>query len=83
VADGVEIMVQRRDSISEELPRFADAPTGGGFTLYVQVEGLDALHARLKDALTTVKDLHTTFYGMREWYVADPDGVMVCLAEQA
>lgn len=83
VSGTVEVMVQRRDSIGEELPGFAQRPTGGGFTLYVQVDDLDAMFERLENELTTVKDLHTTFYGMREWYVSDPDGVVVCLAQQA
>jgi len=83
VSGNVEVMVQRRDSIGEELPSFSDRATGGGFTLYVQVDDLDALFERLGDSVPTVKDLHTTFYGMREWYVSDPDGVVVCLAQQA
>jgi len=83
VSGNVEVMAQRRDSISEELPGFAQRPTGGGFTLYVQVDDLDALFERLGDLVPTVKDLHVTFYGMREWYVSDPDGVVVCLAQQA
>jgi len=80
-AGSAEVMVQRRDSLGGELPLLAGRPTGGAFTLYVQVDDVDALHARLKDAVTTVKGPETAFYGMREWYVLDPDGVVVCLAQ--
>lgn len=83
VADGVEFMVQRRDSLASELPRFAHAPTGGGFTLYLQVDDLDARVASLASRVSVVKDVHVTFYGMREWYIQDPDGYVVCLAQPA
>lgn len=83
VADGVELMVQRRDSLTEELPVFAGRPAGGTFTLYVQTDDLDGLHSRLKDTVPTVKPMGVTFYGMREWYVADPDGYVVCMAQKA
>ncbi|GFK95955.1 hypothetical protein NNJEOMEG_03828 [Fundidesulfovibrio magnetotacticus] len=83
VSGSCEVMVQRRDSLGGELPLLAGRPTGGAFTLYLQVDDLEALHARLKDAVTTVKGPETAFYGMREWYVTDPDGTVVCLAQPA
>lgn len=83
VADGVEIMVQRRDSLTAELPLFAGKPAGGTLTLYVQTDDLDGLYSRLKESVPTVKAMAVTFYGMREWYVTDPDGYVVCLAQKA
>ena len=38
VCGDVEIMVQRRDSLSQDLPVFARRPPGGAFTLYLQVQ---------------------------------------------
>ncbi|WP_027191128.1 VOC family protein [Fundidesulfovibrio putealis] len=78
-----EVMVQRRDSLTEELPLFKDKPTGATATVYLGVDNLDELHARLKDAVPTVRPLQTAFYGMREWYIQDPDGYVVCLAQPA
>jgi len=83
VSNKAEVMVQRRDSLASELPLFADMPTGASASLYLGVDDLDALHARLKDAVPTVRDLQTAFYGMREWYIRDPDGYVVCLAQPA
>lgn len=80
--EGAQLMVQRRDSLSEELPVFADKACGGSFTIYLHVADVDVLHARLKEAVPTVKEPHVTFYGMREWHIQDPDGYVVCLGQQ-
>lgn len=81
LAGEVELMVQRGDNLALDVPGFAGRSPGGALTLYLQVDDLDDRHARLKGVLPTVKDLATTHYGMREWYVEDPDGYVVCLAQ--
>lgn len=81
--DGVELMLQRADNLPGDVPEFAGRPTGGTITLYLQVDDLEALHARLHDAVPTVTPLRTQFYGMREWYIRDPDGYVVTLGQQA
>ncbi|MBI4959342.1 MAG: VOC family protein, partial [Desulfovibrio sp.] len=83
ISNKAEVMVQRRDSLTTELPLFKDEPIGGTATLYLGVDGLDDLYRRLKDVVPTVRPLQTAFYGMREWYITDPDGYVVCLAQTA
>ncbi|HEX7809583.1 MAG TPA: VOC family protein, partial [Thermoanaerobaculia bacterium] len=39
--------------------------------LYVHVDDLDSLHARIKDRVEIVEDLHDTFYGTRELIIRD------------
>ena len=41
--------------------------------LYVYVDDVDALHARIKDRVEIFEDLHDTFYGMREFIIRDPN----------
>ncbi len=82
LAGKVELMVQTRESLEADVPSFAFLPLGASMTLYFGVDDLDALHARLKDAVSTVKGPETAFYGMREWYLTDPDGYVVCLAQK-
>ncbi len=77
------LMLQRADNMPDDVAEFAGKPTGGTFTLYLQVEDLDDLHARLKDVVPTVTPLRTQFYGMKEWYIKDPDGYVVALGQQA
>jgi len=79
----VEIMFQAKRSLSETLPVLKGKEIGGTLTLYIEVEGVQELYARIKDKVTVVKDLHTTFYGMQEFYVQDCNGSIVTFAETA
>ena len=82
VSGHASIMVNRRDSLERELPLFAGKATGGSLTLYVVVEDLEGLYRRIQSIVPTLKEPETSFYGMREWYVRDPDGYVVCLAQK-
>jgi len=79
----VEIMFQGKRSLTEALPVLKDKEIGGTLTLYMEIEGVHALYARIKDKVTVVKDLHTTFYGMQEFYVLDCNGYVLTFAEPA
>ena len=79
--DSVELMFQARSSLSAEIPAYADLPIGGSLTFFVQMEGLQELYDRLKGNVTVVQDLHTTFYGMREFAIRDCNGYVLTFAE--
>ena len=58
-------------------------PKAGGISMYVEVEGLDQLLARVRQHGWKIAiDLNETFYGMREFAVNDPEGYMVIFAER-
>ena len=79
----VEIMFQGKRSLTEALPVLRDKEIGGTLTLYMEIEGVQELYGRIKDKVTVVKDLHTTFYGMQEFYVLDCNGYILTFAEMA
>ena len=79
----VEIMFQGKRGLSEALPVLRDKEIGGTLTLYMEIEGVQELYGRIKDKVTVVKDLHTTFYGMQEFYVRDCNGYILTFAESA
>ena len=79
--DSVELMFQARSSLSSEIPAYADLPIGGALTFFIQMEGLQELYDRLKGKITIVQDLHTTFYGMREFAIRDCNGYVLTFAE--
>ncbi|MGH9183360.1 MAG: VOC family protein [Acidimicrobiales bacterium] len=61
-----------------------DAPGAayGALRLWLQVRDVDAEHARLAAAGATVLDPPADMpWGLRECWVADPDGVRICLVE--
>ena len=42
--------------------------------LYLYPENIDTFHAEARRQGLTIPDLETTFYGMREFRIEDPDG---------
>ena len=80
--DEVELMFQSRKSLSQELPLLADRPLGGSITLYAEVANAKELYASIKNKVTIVKDLHTSFYGMQEFYIRDCNGYVLTFASR-
>ncbi|HEY5884863.1 MAG TPA: VOC family protein [Pyrinomonadaceae bacterium] len=50
--------------------------------LYVYVDDVGELYSRVKDGVEVLKEIHETFYGMREFIVRDLNGFWVTFAEQ-
>ena len=79
LGDG-ELMLQRRDSLAQDVPVFsAHATPGGTFTLYIRGAEVDQLAQRLGDTVEVIKGPETSWYGMRELYIRDPDGYVITL----
>ena len=63
------------------------AITGTNIAMYVEVEGVDALYERLKPRLDLlpgggrVRAPFDQDYGMREFHVKDPDGMLLFFGE--
>lgn len=78
----VQMMIQSRASLSAELPMFAQKAIGASATFYIEVDNAQELHTQIKDKVTLVKPLHTTFYGMDEFYVKDINGYVLCFGSK-
>lgn len=78
----VELMVEKAESLSEGISALQGIGIGGSFTLYTDVEDVDALYAKAKEKnVEIVKDMHETFYGTREFYMKDCNGYIWTLAQ--
>ena len=78
--DGSQLMLQRADSLGEELPEMQGrSPTLTG-TLYFRGGPVDDVFSRLSED-QIVKQPFTQWYGMREFYFKDPDGYIICVGE--
>ena len=83
VTDGsIEIFFNDSAAAVKEYPAFAGKPLGATGTMFIEVEGVDALHDRLKASVTIVMPIVTQFYGMREFAIEDPDGYVITFAER-
>ena len=79
--DDVEIMLQREDSLVEELPEFKGLKIGGTFTLYLSMQDVKSFYDKIKDKVEVVKDMHKTFYGADEFVIKDLNGYIIYFAE--
>ena len=79
----VEIFLNDAATAIKEYPGFAGKPIGNSGTMYIEVQGIDALHDRLKNRATVVIPIATQFYGMREFAIQDPDSYVITFAERA
>lgn len=78
----IEVMFQEKESLSEDLPIFKDFKIGASLTLYFEVNNIGEMYENLKDKVTVVKELHTTWYGMQEFYVKDCNGYILGFSQQ-
>ena len=79
----VEIFFNDKTTVTKENPQFAGLSIGGGGnTMFIEVEQVDALHDRIKPQAAIVMAIHTQWYGMREFAITDPDGYVITFAER-
>ena len=78
----VEIFLNDAATAVKEYPAFAGKPIGATGTMFIELEGVDALHERIKSSVTITMPLVTQFYGMREFGILDPDGYVITFAER-
>jgi uncharacterized glyoxalase superfamily protein PhnB len=83
ISGPIEIFFNDATAAEKEYPLFAGRPIGCTGTLFIEVEGVDALHDRLKPVVKIVMPIVTQFYGMREFAFEDPDGYVITFAERA
>jgi lactoylglutathione lyase len=78
----VEIFFNDAATAIKEYPAFAGRPIGATGTMFIEVQGVDALHDRLKASAKIVMPIVTQFYGLREFAIEDPDGYVITFAER-
>jgi uncharacterized glyoxalase superfamily protein PhnB len=82
VSGVIEIFFNEKTAAVKEYPGFSGERIGLTGTMYVEVEGLDALYERLKAGVKIVMPVVRQFYGVKEFAIADPDGYVITFAER-
>ena len=77
-----EFMFQSRKSLEADLPALKGIAIGASQTLYLRNNDVDEQYASLKDKVEIIQEPITRFYGMREWYMKDPDGYILCFGQE-
>lgn len=79
----VELMFQRSDSFKHDVELASCDSTGASVSFYMEVVGLEELYAQLKDQVSEITEVKTTWYGMKEFYLKDVNGYILAFAEQS
>lgn len=79
----VEIFFQRTDTFKEDVLHSKGLPIGASVSFYMEIEGIQSFHRKMKDKNMQVTDLKTTWYGMQECYLKDLNGYILGFAEKA
>ena len=78
----VEIFLNDRSTVTKESPQMAGLAFGGGNTMFIEVNGVDALYDQIKSRAKVIMPLVTQWYGLREFAIEDPDGYVITFAER-
>ncbi len=79
--DNLAIMFQRKDVFIDELPELRGKEIGGTFTLYIPVKNIENFLDSIKDKVKVIKNIHTTWYGCKEFVIKDLNGYILYFAE--
>lgn len=74
--DNISIMLQSVESLKEDVGVFFDN-IGASLTLYIDVENADELYLKIKDKVNIYKEITTTWYGQKEFYIKDINGYIL------
>ena len=74
--DNVSIMLQNTESLKEDVGVFFEN-IGASLTLYIDVENVDELYLKIKDKVNIYKEITTTWYGQKEFYIKDINGYIL------
>ena len=78
----VEIFLNDRSTVTKESPQMGGLSFGGGNTMFIEVQAIDALYERIASKVKIVMPIRTQWYGMREFALTDPDGYVITFAER-
>ncbi|MDR1794391.1 MAG: VOC family protein [Erysipelotrichaceae bacterium] len=81
IKDSCQLMFQKRESLVAEYPILAAKVTKPSISLFVMVSDFDACYQAVKSKREPLTDLHTTFYGTKEFALADNSGYVITIAE--
>lgn len=80
VNGSVTLMFQTFESLADDFPDISRA-NGGSLLLYISLKNIKQFFEEIKDKVTVLKGLETTFYGATEFSIKDNNGYVLTFAE--
>ena len=81
--EGAAFMFQSRSSLETELPVMKGMSIGASQTLYIRRDNIDEQYEMLRKKVEVIQEPIDKFYGMREWYLRDNNGYVLCFGQPA
>jgi len=81
--DEVYVMFIEQDSFGADITLLKGGSPCTSVLFYLDVENIDEIYNKLKENVELIRDLETTWYGMREFYIKDCNGYILGFAERA
>ena len=79
--DGLSLMLQEKSNLIEEYPILDVEKVQPSVTLYIMVDNFTELYEELEGRCPIYTELHTSFYGAKEFAVTDADGYVITFTE--
>jgi hypothetical protein len=80
-SENYELMLQSEKSLAEDLPFLEKWYWNSSVALYLRIENLEVYFESIKDKVEILKDIETTWYGMKEFYIKDVNWYILWFAE--
>jgi catechol 2,3-dioxygenase-like lactoylglutathione lyase family enzyme len=81
--DDLLLMFQERTNLGEEYPSLATAAVKPSISLFIKVDDFEAFYQDLQSKTALLVEEHTTFYGAREFAIADNNGYVLTFAAES
>ncbi|WP_100065421.1 VOC family protein [Miniphocaeibacter massiliensis] len=79
--DDFSLMIQEKSNFIKEYPSLTMDKVKPSISLYIQVDNLKILYEELKLQYLILVDVHTTFYGSKEFAIEDNNGYILTFTE--
>ena len=77
-----EFMFQSRRSLEADVPALKGVAISASQTLYLRNADVNKQFDALKDKVEVIQEPVSRFYGMREWYMKDLNGYILCFGQE-
>lgn len=83
VKDEFNLMIQERSNFIEEYPSLKVSKVQPSISLYIQVNNFESFYNELKSHYPIISDIHSTFYGSKEFAIEDNNGYVLTFTESS
>jgi uncharacterized glyoxalase superfamily protein PhnB len=81
--DDLQLMFLKESTFHDNVPLLNRFEMGASVVFYIAIERIDIFYKELQEkGIEVVKELTTTWYGIREFYIKDCNGYILAFTEE-